>query len=182
MVTSVCVVETMIGAAAAAPTASATTTATTPLSVVHLRNACGIQMEDERLRGEVVVVRSPDSSGGAAPQIESPQNRHLDLLVCVNCHGHLSICQNLELCSGNTSKLAGLRQFGVPPAPHSAGSCRFGGQGKGLNGARRPSRKNGLLGLPGRFMALVRRRRNPAEDRVRVALGIVDKEIRRPWT
>jgi hypothetical protein len=26
-------------------------------------------------------VRSPDSSGGAAPQIESPQNRHLDLLV-----------------------------------------------------------------------------------------------------
>jgi hypothetical protein len=81
MVTSVCVVETMIGAAAAAPTTSATTTATTPLSVVHLRNACRIQVDDERLRGEVVVVRSPDSSGGAAPQIESPQSRHLDLLV-----------------------------------------------------------------------------------------------------
>jgi hypothetical protein len=86
MVTSVCVVETMIGPAPAALTASATATDTTPLSVVHLRNACGIPVEGEvrsrhRLRAEVAAVRSPDSSGGAAPQIESPQNRHLDLLV-----------------------------------------------------------------------------------------------------
>jgi hypothetical protein len=83
MVTSVCVVETMIGAAPAAPAASATATATTPLSVVHLRNACGIQLDGEvrsphRPCAEVVG-GSPDSSGGAAPQIESPQDRHLDL-------------------------------------------------------------------------------------------------------
>src|SRR5215218_4212481 len=86
MVTSVCVVETMIGAAPAAPTASATTTAATPkLSDVDLRNAGGVPLD-----GEVAAVadcrrgrssRSPDSSGEAAPQIESPQQRHLDLLV-----------------------------------------------------------------------------------------------------
>jgi hypothetical protein len=87
MVTSVSVVETMIGAAPAALIASATTTARKPeLSDVHLRNACGIPVDGEvrdshRLRAEVAVVRPPDSSGKAAPQIESPQNRHLDLLV-----------------------------------------------------------------------------------------------------
>jgi hypothetical protein len=86
MVTSVCVVEIMIGAAPAAPTASATTTATRPrLSEVDLRNAGGVPLDGgfrsrQRLPAEVVG-RSPDSSGGAAPQIESPQNRHLDLLV-----------------------------------------------------------------------------------------------------
>jgi hypothetical protein len=46
MVTSVCVVETMIGAAPAAPTPSATTTATTPtLSDVDLRNAGGVPLD-----------------------------------------------------------------------------------------------------------------------------------------
>jgi hypothetical protein len=86
MVTSVRVVETMIGAVPAAPTASASTAATRPLSVVHFRNAFGIQVDGQvrsryRLRAEVAAVRSPDSSGRAAPQIESPQNRHLDLLI-----------------------------------------------------------------------------------------------------
>jgi hypothetical protein len=66
------------------------------------------------------------------------------------------------------------------PGPRSAGSCGCGGQGQGRNEPRRPSRKNGLLGLPGRFMALVRRRRNPAEDRVRVAVGIVPKRSAGP--
>jgi hypothetical protein len=83
MVTSVCVVETMIGAAPAVPTPSATATATTPkLSDFDPRNAGGVPLDSvrsrHRLHAEVVVGRSPDSSG-AAPQIESPQNRHLDL-------------------------------------------------------------------------------------------------------
>jgi hypothetical protein len=106
MVTSVCVVETMIGAAPAAPPASATTTATRPLSVVHLRNAFGIQVDGEvhscyRLRTEVVGGGRPIPSGGAAPQIESPQNGHLDLLVVVNCHARPSICQKWPCCSEN---------------------------------------------------------------------------------
>jgi hypothetical protein len=106
MVTSVCVVETTTGAAPAAPAASATATAMTPLSFVHLRNACGIHVDGEvrsphRLRAEVVGGRSPDSSGGAAPQIESPQNRHLDLLAVVNCHAKQGVCQNWARCSGN---------------------------------------------------------------------------------
>jgi hypothetical protein len=97
----------MIGAARAVPTASATTTATRPLSVVHLRNACGIQVDGEvrsryRLRAEAEGGRSPDSSGGAAPQIESPQNRHLDLLVGSQLYVYLSICQKWAACSGNS--------------------------------------------------------------------------------
>jgi hypothetical protein len=87
MVTSVCVAETMIGSAAAAPSTSATTAATTlKLSDVDLRNAGGVPLDGEvrsphRLRAEVAVGGSPVSSGEAAPQIESPQNGHLDLLV-----------------------------------------------------------------------------------------------------
>jgi hypothetical protein len=86
MVTSVCVAETMIGSAAAAPSTSATTAATTlKLSDVDLRNAGGVPLDGvrspHRLRAEVAVGGSPVSSGEAAPQIESPQNGHLDLLV-----------------------------------------------------------------------------------------------------
>lgn len=86
IVIPVCVVEAMIGAALAAPTPSATATATTPkLSDVDLRNA-GASHWTVKFAAVTDCRRGPvrgsrDSSGKAAPQIELPQNRHLDLLV-----------------------------------------------------------------------------------------------------
>jgi hypothetical protein len=113
MVTSVCVAETMIGSAAAAPSTSATTAATTlKLSDVDLRNAGGVPLDGvrspHRVRAEVAVGGSPVSSGEAAPQIESPQNRHLDLLVLRQLSPkifHLSKLPGLQQKHGQTTPI-----------------------------------------------------------------------------
>jgi hypothetical protein len=82
------------------------------------------------------VGRSPDSSGGAAPQIESPQNRHLDLLVGSQLSykaGQLSTPtagvigprrhhgSNTDAATRQGSWQAGNRSRGIPLQPERSG-------------------------------------------------------------
>ena len=128
MVTSVCVVEMLIGAAPATPTPSATTTATTPkLSGVDLRNAGGVP-----LHGEVAAVtdcRRCCSRSRPTPRVKPPRrsSRHRNGISTsssdIYCQWGLPICQTPPTCCGNTGKHARLAR---PLRPLSAASSRIG--------------------------------------------------------